>query len=136
MLEVPGIYYLFYFNDLEHTGMGDTMTKLSEDWSRMTDSEKERYRLQSKQQYFAYKPWLFKRGDAYAEEVENLRKLIARGKEAAGAGKEVEISGKDEEVMEGEESKMLDWKKEVVKLRQKPSELEKRNQNEGNEIIK
>jgi hypothetical protein len=45
MLEVPGIYYLFYFNDLEHTGMGDTMTKLSEDWSRMTDSEKERYRL-------------------------------------------------------------------------------------------
>ena len=95
MLEVPGIY-LFYFNDLEHTGMGGTMTKLSEEWSRMNDFEKERYVLQSKQLYFADKPELFKRGDAYAEEVENLRKLIARGKEAAGAGKEAEISEKDE----------------------------------------
>ena len=40
--------------------------------------------------YFADKPELFKRGDAYQEEVENIRKLIARGKEAAGAGKEAE----------------------------------------------
>lgn len=124
------------FNDLEHTGMGGTMSKLSEDWSRMNDFEKERYVLQSKQQYFADKPELFKRGDAYVEEVENLRKLIARGKEAAGAGKEAEISETDEEVKEGEESKMLDWKKEVEKLQYKPSELEKRIQNEGNEIIK
>ena len=99
----------------------------------MNEFEKERYVLQSKQQYFADKPELFKRGDAYAEEVENLRNLIARGKQAPG--KKAEIQEKDEEVKEGEESKMLDWKKEVEKLLQKPNEIEKRIQNEGSEKI-
>lgn len=101
----------------------------------MTDSEKERYRLQSMSQYFANKPELFERGNAYSEEVENLRKLIARGKQVVGAVKETESAGKDEEVKEGEEIIMLDWKKEAQKLRQILNDQDKSIQKGTNELI-